>query len=154
MKPSSIAVEELLPHAGNMVLIDRLDSVTDSGAQASVSADNRGLFSRAPAVPAWVGIEYMAQTIAAWAGFNARQQGEAPRLGLLIGSRNYQSHVECFADGQPLQVQVERVFQDANGMASFDASIHDADGALLVSANLNVFQPGDEQMKQMMENNT
>ena len=46
-----------------------------------------GLFVEDGQVPAWVGIEYMAQAIAAWAGCRARAAGKPPQLGFLLGSR-------------------------------------------------------------------
>lgn len=151
MSASERDVETLLPHAGNMVLIDQLQSTTDEGAEAQVKVKNPGFFSAAPDMPAWVGIEYMAQTIAAWAGYQAFCQGEEPRIGFLIGSRKYQSETSHFSAGSHLLVKVEKVFQDANGLASFDCVISDQSGSILVSANLNVFQPNDQQIQEMME---
>lgn len=151
MNPCDIAAEELVPHAGNMVLIDQLDKADEESAQASLLVKNEGLFSHAPDMPAWVGVEYMAQTIAAWAGFRARQAGDAPRIGFLIGTRKYQSHTKSFRAGQRLRIRISKAYQDGNGMASFDSEIVDDSGTTLVAANLNVFQPDDEQIKEMME---
>lgn len=151
MNVSELNVETLLPHAGDMVLIDQLQSTTDDGAVARVKVKNPGFFSAAPDMPAWVGIEYMAQTIAAWAGYQAFCDGEKPRIGFLIGSRKYRSETPHFAAGSQLFVKVEQAFQDGNGMASFDCVISDQSDSILVSANLSVFQPNDQQIQEMME---
>ena len=50
-------------------------------------------------VPAVVGIEYMAQAIAAGAGPSARGKGEAARMGFLLGCRNLTIAVDSFQVG-------------------------------------------------------
>ena len=71
MNFAGIDIEAVVPHRGRMRMVDQLlandpDSVTVS---AEIRPDN--LFADAQGVPAWVGIEYMAQAIAAWAGCRA-----------------------------------------------------------------------------------
>ena len=58
-------------------------------------------------VPAWAGVEYMAQTIAAHAGVEARARGEPPAIGFLLGTRAYSTSVEKFPNGSKLTVTVE-----------------------------------------------
>ena len=62
------AVESLVPHRGTMSLLDRVLAVDEEQALAEVDVGPASLFAQADGVPAWVGIEYMAQTVAAWAG--------------------------------------------------------------------------------------
>ena len=80
-------IEQYLPHRGAMRLIDRLIEAGEEHAVAEVDVPDEGLFVRDGSVPAWVGIEYMAQTIAAWAGARALRTGGSPKLGFLLGSR-------------------------------------------------------------------
>ncbi len=73
---------ELLPHAGDMILIDRILSFDDEQIHAHATVKPGGLFNRDDgALPAWVGIELMAQSVAAFAGCHARQRGDAVALG-------------------------------------------------------------------------
>ncbi len=134
----------LLPQTGAMRLLDRLLVVTDESATAQLTIDRHGLFCLPDGgVPAWVGLEYMAQTIAAWSGYHCLRQGEPIRVGLLLGTRLYQSQVAVFASDSTLQVQVHRVFAAANDMSVFECRI-EGDGTL-ARARLNVLLPADMQ---------
>ncbi|NRB38738.1 MAG: hotdog family protein [Pseudomonadales bacterium] len=142
MNPADIDVEELLPHAGNMVLVQQLIYADEENATATVVVKNDGLFSGPNnQVPAWVGIEYMAQTIAAWAGFHALKNNEKVKLGFLLGTRKYQSNVGHFDVGQTLKVEIQMMMQGDNGLGAFSCKISSDD--ILVEANLNVFQSDD-----------
>lgn len=135
-------ITELVPHQGAMCLLDRVITADGERLSAEVVVPADGLFSHDDGVGAWVGIEYMAQAVAAWAGWQARQLGEAPHIGLLLGTRRYRCSVPRFAAGQRLQVDIERGYQADNGLGQFDCRIH-ADGVELASATLTVFGPQD-----------
>lgn len=154
MNIADIPVAELVPHAGNMVLLDRMLSYSSDVAEAELTVKNAGLFHGEPDLPAWVGVELMAQVIAAWAGFKARLKNEPVKVGFLIGTRKYESSVHSFKAGSVLCIRIERAFQDANGMASFDCVIKDQSDSILVNANINVYQPDEQQFQQMMESAT
>lgn len=125
-----------------MCLLDRVIAAGDERLSAEVIVAADGLFSHDGSVGAWVGIEYMAQAVAAWAGWRARQTGEPPRIGLLLGTRRYVCSVARFAAGQCLQVDVERSYQADNGLGQFRCRIH-AQGVELATAQLTVFGPKD-----------
>lgn len=125
-----------------MCLLDRVLAAEGERLSAEVVVPAQGLFSQHDGVGAWVGIEYMAQAVAAWAGWQARQQGEQPRIGLLLGTRRYRCSVPRFAVGQRLRVDIERGYQADNGLGQFECRIG-ADGVELASAQLTVFGPED-----------
>ena len=64
-----LPIENYVPHRGAMLLIDRLVSADAEGAVAEVIVPRDGLFLQDAGMPSWVGLEYMAQTVAAWAGW-------------------------------------------------------------------------------------
>lgn len=136
------AITELVPHAGPMCLLDRVLAAEGERLSAEVVVPAQGLFCQDGGVGAWVGIEYMAQAVAAWAGWQARAAGQPPRIGLLLGTRRYRCGVPRFAAGQRLQVDIERAYQADNGLGQFDCRIQ-ADGVELASATLTVFGPED-----------
>ena len=125
-----------------MCLLHRLLAAEGERLSAEVVVPAQGLFSQDNGVGAWVGIEYMAQAVAAWAGWQARQRGEQPRIGLLLGTRHYRCAVPRFAPGQCLRVDIERGYQADNGLGQFECRIS-ADGMELASAQLTVFAPED-----------
>jgi predicted hotdog family 3-hydroxylacyl-ACP dehydratase len=139
-------VVELVPHAGSMVLLTR---VTRHEGDETVCAARIGqgdlLASPTGDVPAWMGLEYMAQCIAAHAGLVGRASGEAPRVGFLLGTRRVTFHVPCYRRGQRLDVRARRLWGASRGMVSFDCRIDDTDtGAILAEGRLNCFVPPDD----------
>jgi len=135
-------VNGLLPHAGEMIL---LDAVLEHGSEhvtCSRHVPTAGLFHDADGtLPAWLGVELMAQAIAAWAGYLARENGDSVRLGFLLGTRHYTCNVANFAPGSELRIEARREFHDENGMGVFACRI-EAPGAL-AEARLTVFSPPD-----------
>lgn len=125
-----------------MCLLDRVLVAEDERLSAEVVVPTQGLFCREGGVGAWVGIEYMAQAVAAWAGWQARQQGKPPSIGLLLGTRRYRCGLPHFAAGQCLRVDIERGYQADNGLGQFECRIS-AEGVELASAQLTVFAPED-----------
>jgi predicted hotdog family 3-hydroxylacyl-ACP dehydratase len=133
---------EYIPHTGKMALIksiiesseDSIECLVDSAA-STLFVDNEGRY------PSWLGIEYMAQTVAAYAGWSAKSKGEPPKLGMLLGTRSFNCN-EPYLSGL-LKVKAEVLFQ-SDELASFDCTIKcKKDNRVLVKAKINVFQPED-----------
>jgi predicted hotdog family 3-hydroxylacyl-ACP dehydratase len=100
------------------------------------------LFCGADGVGAWVGIEYMAQAVAAHAGYRASLRGEQVKIGFLLGSRRYECSRPVFAIGSVLRVHVRCILLGENGLGSFECRIDDP-GASVAIATLTVFQPAN-----------
>jgi predicted hotdog family 3-hydroxylacyl-ACP dehydratase len=135
-------IRDLLPHSGPMVLLDHVVAVDDESLCAAVQVRKESLFFVDGAVGGWVGLEYMAQAIGAFAGFQARLHGQPVRIGYLLGTRKYECKQPSFAVGSRLKVFVKRVFQSEAGLAAFDCRIDDENG-LVARASLTVFQSAD-----------
>ncbi|WP_226876675.1 hotdog family protein [Microbulbifer hainanensis] len=135
----ALAAEDLVPHSGDMSLLDRVLIVGEETLTAELYVRDDGIFARDGRVPGYVGIEYMAQAVAAFSGYHAKQRGEEVRLGFLLGTRKFETSVDSFLCGDKLTVEVERLLQAENGMATFECRVS-GDGAQQ-SARLNVYQP-------------
>ncbi len=107
---------------------------------AEVIVRNDGLYGDQNSVPAWLGIEYMAQTIAALGGMKRRTAGKPINLGFLLGTRRYDCNIDAFAVGSVLTVSVKRLIQE-QGLGVFDCRIEGP--GVYISANLNVYHPDD-----------
>ena len=85
---TAIAVESVLPHAAPMILIDEAVRTGDAAAESTVHVTEDAMFYDAEAggVPSYVGIEYIAQTVAAHAGAAAVANGDPVRVGFLLGT--------------------------------------------------------------------
>ena len=132
----------LVPHAGPMVLLDRVISADEERLCAEVSIRPDSMFCTAEGVGAWVGLEYMAQAVGAYAGYVAHLRGEAVKIGFLLGTRRFDCDRSYFSVGTRLQIHIKRVFQSENGMGSFECRIDDGAGEI-ARATLTVYQPAD-----------
>lgn len=152
--PALSDIRSLLPHSGIMVLLDRVIAVDDESLCAEVVIRPDSLFMGPDGVGSWVGVEYMAQAIAAFAGHAARRGGDGVKVGFLLGTRRYEARCSSFMPGAVLRVVVRRVLQAANGIGSFECHIDDAglgaNGDVksvneqpLARATITVFQPDD-----------
>ena len=140
--PAIADIEYVIPHRGAMLLLDRVLEYDADSIVAELQVPADGPFHADGGVPAYVGIEYMAQAVACWAGCMARSHGEAPPIGFLLGSRLYASVVPVFASGQRLRVEARREILGENGLGVFSCRIV-SDGAELATANVSVFEPPD-----------
>lgn len=134
-------VDEVVPHSGTMSLLDNIVDSGDDWLIAEVLIKPDTLFINDKGVPAWVGIEYMAQSIGAYAGTMAKSHQQNVKLGFLLGTRKYTSSVSNFPLGSRLLIKVEKELQSDDGLGVFNCSITAEN--ILVSARLNVFQPRD-----------
>jgi predicted hotdog family 3-hydroxylacyl-ACP dehydratase len=135
-------IRTLVPHSGAMSLLGTLLAADAETLDAQVTIGPDSMFCAGGEVGAWVGIEYMAQAVAAHAGFEAQQRGEPVRVGFLLGTRRYTCTRPAFAAGSVLNIHVQRALRGENGLGAFDCRITDAvDGAELASATITVFQP-------------
>ena len=133
-------IAELLPHAGDMIFIEQILSFDDEQIYTRLTVKSEGLFNLPDgSLPAWVGVELMAQSVAAFAGCHARQKGNPVELGFLLGTRKFECNVQAFAAGSELSIHGLRSLEDDNGMGVFECHIH-GDG-IHASARLNVFRP-------------
>ena len=134
---------EYIPHDGSMALIDEIIEVQENSILCSVKPKSSYAFRDSEnRIPSWIGIEYMAQTIGAYAGTKAKKKGEEVKVGFLLGSRKLTLHTDFFAD-ETIYIQAELVFQNEE-LGSFKCSIlgHDKQ-TILAEAAVNVFQPED-----------
>ena len=138
-------IRSLLPHSGPMVLLDRVIAADEESLCAEVRIRQNSLFCNADGVGAWIGLEYMAQAIGAYAGYTAKLRDDPIRVGFLLGTRRYQCRRPLFAVGSLLKVYAKRIFQSDNGLASFECRIDDENGQL-ATAHVTVFQPADTEV--------
>ena len=133
---------DVLPHRPPMVLLDRIVGHETERTVCAVDVTPSTRFLGADAcVPAWVGVEYMAQCVAAHAGLVARARGEPVRLGLLIGARRIDFHTDGFAVGQTVIVTAVHAWGERE-LASFTCSLTDsATDRVLAEAVMSVYAP-------------
>lgn len=136
-------IEDLIPHRSPMILLDRMVACGNMMAACEVDIQPGIQFSNDNDVPPYVGIEYMAQAIAAFSGFQRRSEGLPVEIGFLIGAAKFTSFCSSFRFGQTLLVEVVHTW-GGDQLAQFECGIKDArTEELLQKASLSVFHPED-----------
>ena len=132
---------ELIPHRPPMLLINRIQSLSEDASGAIVTIDSLAPFYQENGIPSWIGLEYMGQTAALIAGYQLQQGLVSPHLGLLLGTRRYRSEVEYFRAPSELLVSCKQAALVGESLANFDCTIQDkATMQALAKASLSVFR--------------
>jgi predicted hotdog family 3-hydroxylacyl-ACP dehydratase len=135
-------IEQVLPHAHPMILLDTLVHFSEEEATCCHLITQQSLLfdTALQGVPSYVGIEYMAQSIAAYANANELANNRPVEMGFLVSSRKYKCDYPVFTIGMLLQVTVKQLYKDESGLSAFDCVIFLNDKEI-ASARVNVFQP-------------
>ena len=138
----NFTIEQVLPHDHPMILLDALESFCEETATCSHLITEQSLLFdlTLQGVPSYVGIEYMAQSIAAYANANERLHNRPVEIGFLVSSRKYKCDYSVFKLGMALQITVKQLYKDESGLSAFDCAIFLNDKEI-ASARVNVFQP-------------
>jgi predicted hotdog family 3-hydroxylacyl-ACP dehydratase len=140
-QPIPWPVHMLAPHSGTMLLLDRATQAGETWAEAEVRiAEDSVFYEVGRGVPAWVGIEYMAQTVAVFDGLRRRRQGRSISIGLLIGTRRYTVNTGWFSLGKVLTIRVDQELLDGNADV-FQCRVQGR--AVVAESRLNVYVPAD-----------
>jgi len=136
-------IEELIPHRGTLLLLDRVIVFSDVAAEAEYTPRRDAWYADAEGnMPAWIGIEVMAQAIAAHVSLLKRQHGMPVKMGALLGTRSYRSAAACFPAGKSLHIRAELVLSDPSGLGAYDCTISQ-EKLPFAQAVLKVYEPED-----------
>jgi len=136
-----INLTDIVPHRAPMLILDRVISYSENNLTAAVKINEDSYGFEKNAVPAWYGIEYMAQAIAAFNGLNFSKLGQ-PEIGFLVGVRNFKTATARFAVGMELEIYIEPNFIVENS-GSFVCAIKSG-GEILAEATLTTYKPNFE----------
>jgi predicted hotdog family 3-hydroxylacyl-ACP dehydratase len=147
-------IDALLPHRGTMQLLAQVLSYTEETLSASARVDGTAWYADSEgAMPAWIGIELMAQAIAAHVALRSRLEGRPPQPGVLLGARRLDIGIQAFARDALLRIDVRETIKVDGGHGAYDCAIH-ADAAhtnstttapALATAIVKVYQPDNFQ---------
>jgi len=136
-------VDDVLPHRGTMRLVDEIVACSDDAVAVLCRVDRHAWYADAQgAMPAWLGIELMAQAIAAHVGLIAMRAGGRARPGVLLGASRYEAHAPSFAPGARLRIEATEVLKSEQGHGAYECTIA-SDDRCLAQAVVKVFQPTD-----------
>jgi len=140
----------ILPHRPPMILIDRICSydVGNLSLIAEFDVKEGSMFFDAGmcGVPSWVGIEYMAQTIAALNGIlGLEEKSENPKIGFVLGARKYSNKIDHYKADKTYTVEIGALFYDGS-MGGFKCEIKEHGGAICATAEISAFSPENVEM--------
>ncbi|MGC4027646.1 MAG: hypothetical protein QM696_02055 [Steroidobacteraceae bacterium] len=137
-----LPAEELLPQKAGMCLLRKVIAADEESLVATAIFEPDSLFCRDGRVGSWVSLECMAQAVAAWAGYQGRRQGAAPRIGFLLATSRFDCGRPWLELGRELRIAVRKEIQMEDGLGQFTARTLDGD-QVIASAVLTVFSPED-----------
>ena len=136
-------IEQVLPHRGEMLLLDRVLTADDLTLVAEYCVRPDAWYSNAnAAMPAWIGIELMAQAVAAHVALDATRAGGTARLGVLLGTRSYLAHCAEFEADCMLRIEAREVLRTEGGHRAYECLIVQQT-QMRAQAVIKVFQPAD-----------
>jgi predicted hotdog family 3-hydroxylacyl-ACP dehydratase len=140
-------VSELIPHRGEVLLLDRVLNHDGESTTVRVVVDHQTWLKRENgSVATWVAVEYMAQCIAAHEGIRAHLEGRPPVRGSLATAVGVRLHRSCFEPGELLRVRTQRVRgRPGLGVLSHFCTVHEdgeaREGQLLAEGRLSISIP-------------
>lgn len=134
------------PHQSRMLLIDRVDNFSiDNGILSSslIINESSEFFNKDKEyVPIWVSFEYMAQSIATLSGIAQRMISNDPKIGFIIGIRDFKSFNIGFKVGNEVNINIKETYRE-NNIAVFEGKTY-VGSKLYSSASLNVVESNQD----------
>ncbi len=140
MSPDLIPVTPLLPHRGPAIVLDGLKELWEDGCLA-VAQVREGVWylDAAGLMPAWVGLEMMAQAASAFSGHRNALSGRPVRVGYLLGTRSFTATGPAFPVGTVLEIEVRVLFLDESGPSAFRCELRRS-GQTVATATLKAIE--------------
>jgi predicted hotdog family 3-hydroxylacyl-ACP dehydratase len=137
-------IEATVPHRSPMMVIEEMLARQPGQITVGLTIRADSLFFRAGrGIPAHVALEWMAQACAAYGGADGQDRGLVPRIGFLLGTRDFQATRRWFGEGEQLQVTAKLDYRDEE-LAHFSCHVEEVPtGAAVARASLTVFHPPD-----------
>lgn len=144
MTTTSLAsIENILPHRGTMLFQDEVRRYTEQETVCAFTIPANGWYADATnAMPAWLGVEIMAQAVAAHVALTAIRAGRNPKPGALLGTRDFKSSLPAFPAGKTLITRAVMEFIDESGLGVYQCHIA-IDDQEISTATLKVYEPDD-----------
>ncbi|HJU84449.1 MAG TPA: hypothetical protein VJ600_09580 [Holophagaceae bacterium] len=132
---------ELLPHRAPAIVLTELREIGEEGCLALARVEPGAWYLDADgAMPAWVGLEMMAQAASAFSGHRNTLSGRPVRVGYLLGTRSFTAAAPAFPAGTELEVEVRVIFMDPGGPSAFRCEIRHT-GTVVAQATLKAIEP-------------
>jgi predicted hotdog family 3-hydroxylacyl-ACP dehydratase len=134
------AVPLPLPHQPPMRLLEALLEFDDRHCIALARVDPSAWYAGPDgSAPGWIGLEWMAQAIAAHNGLRHQGQGGAPRIGYLAGTRAYTCDLPAFPAHAAAEVEAVAQETGPGGLSLYACAVR-LQGRTVAEAVLSVIE--------------
>ncbi|RDU56715.1 thioester dehydrase [Helicobacter sp. MIT 99-5507] len=140
-------VRELMPHSGDMVLIDSIVERRNDFISTKTIINKDNPFLENNLFPAFNTLEIMAQSLVVFRGLS--DKSSSFRLGFLLGARKFEIYKPYLKIKDEL-ITKTIISEDFNGMGVYESSVFVND-ELVASANISLFNPSKEQLDEILK---
>ena len=139
----------VVPHRGKMLLLSRIVGydLEERSIEAEYHITKDCVFydSAADGVPAWVGFEFIAQSISAFSGIRDREKGRPPKIGFVLAVSKLRMGLSFFKAGSTVTIRSKEV-DNMSPVFVFEGGIF-VDGEKVLDGKLTVMEVDDENAK-------
>ncbi len=118
----------IIPHRGNMLLIDGIISVNDSGLTAHATLDNTSPLFFGGCTPGYATFELIAQSISAYSHIMEYAGKEGPSIGFILRVTDFVISRPFLKENETVLVEIEQETDLFNGLFSFTGKVFNDDG--------------------------
>ncbi len=136
-------ISSLISHSKDMIFIDEVLEYDDKSIKTKAIVKENNPFIKDGALPHFVYLEIIAQSISALAGIRAKQKGEKLALNLLLGCRNFKSHKASVKINSQLIIHAKEILAQEDGFGLYESYMYEND-ILIAQGRLNVYAPNKE----------
>lgn len=117
-------VESLVHHRGDMLFLDRVVQYSDTSIECEANTSRQSAFAKSEkGIPAWLGLEYMCQTIAALEGIRRLQKNEPILLSFVMGSRKITSEKSYLPLAEIIRIRAVNEVRDDTGVGVYGCEV-------------------------------
>jgi len=147
------SMDKLLPHEEPMIFISNVEKVDLAKgtltAKIIIKPTDIMYQESLGGVPSYAALEYMAQAIGCFVGYNDLEKNKKPGIGFVLGSRKLSVYEPVFLNNEVYLLDISMVFCDES-LASFDCVMY-KDKKTIAEATINAYRP--ENSQEFMEHN-
>ena len=136
----------VMPHRGRMLLISRVISynLEEKCIEAEYHITEDCLFydSAMTGVPSWVGFEFIAQSVSAYAGIRNRERGIPPKTGFVLTVSGLKMELPFFKAGNIITIKSKEI-ENIHPISVFEGEIF-LDGKKVLEGKLKLMDVDDE----------
>jgi predicted hotdog family 3-hydroxylacyl-ACP dehydratase len=146
-------ISSLVPHRGKMLLLSKVNAynLQEERIEAEYHLTENCLFYDPviSGVPAWVGFEFIAQTISAYKGIKTIIKGEPVKLGFILGVSQLRTELSLFKTGSILVIKAQE-FENMDPVFIYEGEIF-IEGKKVLAGKLTVMEVDEKKALAMKE---